>query len=61
MLGVYFFAQTEEKGALLKGTLRFFCFVASFEKVLTLRFADYTTATPQSPYLPMLLASLGAV
>ena len=42
MLGVYFFAQTEEKGALLKGTLRFFCFVASFEKVLTLRFADYT-------------------
>ena len=41
MLGVYFFAQTEEKGALLKGTLRFFCFVASFEKVLTLRFADY--------------------
>ena len=49
MLGVYFFAQTEEKGALLKGTLRFFCFVASFEKVLTLRFADYTFAL-QSHY-----------
>lgn len=41
MLGVYFFAQTEEKGALLKGTLRFSCFIASFKKGVTLRFADY--------------------
>lgn len=49
MLGVYFFAQTEEKGALLKGTLRFFCFVASFEKVLTLRFADYTYIVEPKP------------
>nr|DAY38826.1 MAG TPA: hypothetical protein [Caudoviricetes sp.] len=32
----------EEKGAFLRGTIRFFCFVASFKKVLTLRFADYT-------------------
>nr|DAW61980.1 MAG TPA: hypothetical protein [Caudoviricetes sp.] len=32
----------EGKGAFLKGTLRFSCFVASFEKALTLRFADYT-------------------
>jgi len=31
----------EEKGALLKGTLRFSCFIASFENALTLRFADY--------------------
>ena len=29
------------KGTFLKGTLRFSCFVASFEKVLTLRIADY--------------------
>lgn len=41
MLGVYFFAQTEEKGALLKVTLRFSCFIASFKKGVTLRFADY--------------------
>lgn len=31
----------EEKGAFLKGTLRFSCFVASFKKGVTLRFADY--------------------
>ena len=43
MLGVYFFAQTEEKGALLKGTLRFSCFIASFKKGVTLRFADYNS------------------
>ena len=31
----------EEKGAFFRGTLRFFCFVASFKKGVTLRFADY--------------------
>ena len=31
----------EEKGAFLKGILRFSCFVASFKKRDTLRFADY--------------------
>ena len=36
-----FCAQMEEKGAFLKGTLRFSCFVASFKKGVTLRFADY--------------------
>nr|DAQ63462.1 MAG TPA: hypothetical protein [Caudoviricetes sp.] len=31
----------EGKGAFFKGTLRFSCFVASFKKGGTLRFADY--------------------
>ena len=30
------------KRGFFKGTLRFSCFIASFENALTLRFADYT-------------------